>query len=187
MLKTGTLTKTHNFERGIQIGTSSTINVVVKDNFINGPRFSIYDPSARSLRGQYLGAITSGTSNTDLVSVTIPKNTLGTNSKIRIVAFGAKTGTSGTKTVTFYFGSVSYVVIPAITTASDWRIEVDLLSAGYNAQDISVVGIDGTSVVFLDSDTRNVDCSEDVIVKCVGKCSNAADTINLKSMTMDIM
>lgn len=188
LLKTGSLgiTYAHYFERGIHVGTSSSINVICKANYIQGPDIAIYDPSDRLCRSDYVTMSTSGTGADTLQSISIPGGRLGAGTNVRVIAYGHGVGSAGAKTVTISVGTLSFAAIPSMASTADWKIELEMVSSGYNSQKISVVGMVGTSLVYQKSYIGAFDTSAGTDIECVGECTAAADTISQYAMMMDI-
>lgn len=77
-----------------------------------------------------------GSGETDLMSYTLPANSLDVNGRVvRVTAFGSLTGNTNAKTVTIYWGAVSVGAIQTSALAKTyWRIEMTIVKIGANSQ-----------------------------------------------------
>lgn len=121
---------------------------------------------------------TSGTTETDLATVTVPGKALGLRSAVRMEANGDMTGTTGNHVINVYFGAT---VIAALTTTSvlDWSITAEVFqNNAYNAQEVLVRVVAGTTTQVLRA-TAAGDTSADVVFKITGQAA-AGDTVRLR-------
>jgi hypothetical protein len=161
----------------ISVANSSGNSVMVGKNYIQGFTYALNDVGDKTISGSLAGAATSGTGEDSLNSTAIPANWLSGTGVVRITAAGTKSGSAGTKTIKFYFGSLSIVVHPAANNTNDWRLDAIVSgSNATNAQKISWVCYDGATVT-QGYETASVDTTAASTITLTGTCSDGADTI----------
>lgn len=80
-----------------------------------------------------------GVGTDDLMSYTLPANSLSANKKaIRVTAWGAGANNANAKQVAFFFGSILSSVNLDISVAVTWRFEAIVVRTGSGAQKVSV-------------------------------------------------
>lgn len=111
---------------------------------------------------------TSGATETDLASATIPGKALGKRSVVRLESNGDMIGSTGAHTIKVYFGAT---VITALTTtpAVNWSVDVDVIANNsYTSQEIVVKVVSGSSSSVLRT-TAAVDTSAAATFKITGQ------------------
>lgn len=170
--------------------------------FINSTWFSFFEKVWRALRGGLdvrLGGVlninttsvaNSGTSETDLISYTLAKNSLTTNGDlIEIIASGIYAANGNNKTVTLKFGSQTILTTGAIA-ANDgsWKIRAEIIRKSAATQEISADIISSNGSV-TDSTTRTAGTqtlADDLIIKCTGTSGTASDDITQYSLIIKL-
>ncbi|KKL08034.1 hypothetical protein LCGC14_2579980 [marine sediment metagenome] len=137
-------------------------------------------------------AHTGDTAETDLASVTLAANSMGTTGGIHVLAWGTTTGTAGTKTIRGYFGgtAVGVGLIVAQADADEWIYEFWIYNTSTSAQigttrAMKAAGSGGASEVFGNySATFTIDTTASVIVKMTGELGNGGDTVTQKGFNI---
>ncbi len=168
---------------GIDIGASCE-NIYVTDrnfwptniNIDNAAGVNVLHFQERRNRSTTI-ANTSGSSATNIMSVTITASYLETRGGLMIKAAGTKTGGNNTKTLKLLFGAKSITFHDAQNNTNDWRLEATIINTATNAQKITWVAWDGATVE-QGYDTASIDTTSAVTLAIEGTCVNASDNIS---------
>lgn len=116
----------------------------------------------------------------DLISYSVPANTLYTNGKtIRVTAWGTTANNANAKTLTLNVGSQA-VVSTGLTTnlAGMWRIEALIVRTGASTQDIVASTTQGATVIFDQELTAGTQTDTSAItIKCTGAATTNDDIV----------
>lgn len=135
------------------------------------------------LRGLYRDnadhQVTGTTSETDMGSVSLTANTMGSTGTLMIVAAGSCTGAGGTKSIRLKFGaSTLNLITRAAGSTADWAMVVFLFNTTSNAQRWLQIATDNDVATLLgDYNSTAVDTTQNQTLKLTGQLSNAGDTI----------
>jgi len=125
---------------------------------------------------------TSGTGEDDLQTRTLIAGEMQSDGGIEIFAAGTKTnGSTENKTIKLHFGASSWEVHAAAANTNDWRVEARIVNTATNAQRISWVGYDGTTIL-QGYETAAVDTTGAVIVKITGEVAGTGTDIITQTM-----
>ena len=135
-----------------------------------------------------------GAGEDDLMSYTLPANTLDANGKaIRITTWGYTVGTGvANDTIKFYFGSAATVTLYASdysTATKYWRASIIIVRTGASAQDMLIDFLHEeapTHVVSHVTDTE--DTTGTIGIKFTGQCANSTDNdVTQEGMIIEIL
>jgi hypothetical protein len=131
---------------------------------------------------------TTGASNSELRTITLPANSLGANGGLRLTYMFQTTGAGGNKTMHLHVGSGATVTThPADATATEWLTEVIIQNQATNVNRIwfkTFQSDDGT----LDAagySSKSVDTTAAVVLTLVGVCADAGDNIALLNFSAE--
>lgn len=131
---------------------------------------------------------TGGTSQTPLVSVTIPGLALGRNGSLELDVAGKASGTAGTKTLRALFGSLQFGILTVPNTGLAWRFNALLWNEGaHNAQatvsTLSVGGF-GQSANPPGAGAVNSAIAQNLVIS--GQLADAADSVTAQRVCVTI-
>ena len=139
----------------------------------------------RDYRGMVLSSVgqdttTSGTSETDLGTVVVPANILGSTGSLSARAFGWFEGGAGIQTFKLYFDTGSTTIFSAIAAGS-WKFEATLRNLAYNSQVIVwKFYVDGSpGLVYTGWYNVSVGTNADRTLKITGQCPTDPDKIHI--------
>lgn len=118
----------------------------------------------------------SGTGEDNLNTSSIKASYLETHGGLKIKAAGTKTNSNGNKTIKLHFGASSWTVHATANDTNDWRLEAEIINTATNAQKVSWVCWNGTTVA-QGYETAAIDTTAAVTLKLTGECANASDLI----------
>ena len=128
---------------------------------------------------------TSSTSETDLITYTLPADWMGKTGVIHLRAMGEITGANGTKTITFYFGTQSRQIYSANVTG-DWVADIWVWQDGTrSSQKILIDAGQGGSTVTTNSTTGSASTTGAVVIKITGQCNNASDSVTQEAVFIE--
>lgn len=128
------------------------------------------------------------TGETDLMTYTLPANTLGTNGQaLRITVWGTTAANANTKTLKLKFGATSVTLNPTTTApnAKDWRATAIVARTGAATQEMITEACVGA---VQDSTTRSAPTetlSGSLVIKVTGQSGTASDDISQKGMLIE--
>jgi len=184
-------------------GIPSTTQAISDETFtISTSWFSFFQNLWRSTRAALdvrLGGVlnintfsisNSGTSETDLISYTLFKNSLTTNGDlIEIDAWGIFASNANNKTVVLKFGSQTILTTGAIAAnGGSWHISAKIIRTAATTQEILGEIISSNSTVS-DSNTRTAgtqDLATDLVIKCTGTSDTASTDITQYSLIVKL-
>ena len=132
--------------------------------------------------------VTGTTAETSIVAMTIPGGTLGANGVVRIRVLSTHTNNTNAKTLRVYFGGV-LVLGPTMTTTATFRDEHEIFNRNSVSSQVfygsgsQAGGFGSTSGALL---TGTVNTASDVTVEVTGQLGNAADSIILQSLIVEV-
>ncbi|TXH84843.1 MAG: hypothetical protein E6Q77_01800 [Rhizobium sp.] len=132
-------------------------------------------------------ATTAVTTLEDLMTYTIPANTLRTNQRVRIIAWGTTAANANAKTVRLHFGGTSIGgTLP--TNATPWRLEGNVYITGSNTQKYERTGAaQGIAMSVANGSLTETDTSN-IVVKVSGQNGTAsAGDITCLGFTVEIL
>ena len=117
-----------------------------------------------------------GGSEKILMTTTVKANTINDGGGIRVTASGTWSGSAGTKTLYFYFGSKVLNLLSGLSTTANWNVEVIIQATGSHvAQKYYCKAWDG-STLYQGYDTATIDTNADQTLKITCNPSNASDS-----------
>lgn len=130
---------------------------------------------------------TGSTSETTLVTVSIPAGLMGSNGRVRVTVLGGATGASGNKTWRVKFGGTAFLEIVGTTTTLSSRIQCEI--ANRNATNSQVGGAlaqgnwsTNTAAVI----TSAIDTTAAVNLTITGQLSSAGDSVSVESYLVEV-
>lgn len=155
--------------------TSPTLTTVVKDaTFATGGTETHKPMGMIETNTTAVGNV--GAGEDDLMSYTIPANTLDTDGKaIRITAWGAGNGADNV-TIKWHFGGTEEWTIVSAATRTSWEASVYITRTGASAQVMLGRASANGAVVNPVNATGIIDTTANIITKFTGE--NTADTTN---------
>ena len=121
-----------------------------------------------------------GTGTDDLMSVTLPANTLNRAGKgVHVKAWGTTANNANSKTVTMALGATT-MVSTALTTsiAGVWEINATIISTGTDAQKYIASTLQGATVIVdPEQGTATIDDGAAIIIKCTGAATSDNDIV----------
>lgn len=138
----------------------------------------LYDPIVK--RQLTPASTAANTTETDLLSVTLPASTLSyTGQTIRVVCWGTTGATANTKTLRLKFGAttlVTVVIAPGAAEAKEWRLEATITRTGAATQvAIGQGAYDGSNMV-IDATAPAETLSGAIVCKLTGQNGTATAT-----------
>lgn len=132
-------------------------------------------------------ATTAVTTIEDLMTYTIPANTLRTNQRVRIIAWGTTAANANAKTVRLHFGGTSIGgTLP--TNATPWRLEGNVYITGSNTQKYERTGSAQGIAMSVGSGSLTETDTSNIIVKVSGQNGTAsAGDITCLGFTVEIL
>lgn len=134
-------------------------------------------------------AANSGASETDLISYSLPANSLSANGKgVRIKATGTVAANSNTKTIRLYFGA-SVVVSNDITTApsnKSWVLEADVWRDSSSTQEYIAKGLVGSVAQTCAMAGLSATMTSAITIKVTGQGSATSD-ITAKFLSVEFL
>jgi hypothetical protein len=130
----------------------------------------------------------SSTTQTDLISYTLPADWMGKTGVLHYKALGTITGTNGTKVIEFNFGTQGRTLLSDsfITTtplSGDWIADIWIFQDGTRAsQKLIIEFVLNGSIIRAISTTGSADTTGAVDIKITGECGNAADSITQEAL-----
>lgn len=125
-----------------------------------------------------VGNVTTGTD--DLMSYTVPANTLSTNGQLlRVTAWGSTANNAAAKTVTMECGT-QQIMTQALTAnlAGTWRIVAYVVRTGVATQDIFAELLQLTTIVHKQTATAGTqDETAAITIKCTGTATSTDDIV----------
>lgn len=121
-----------------------------------------------------------GVGEDNLISYTLPANSLSTNGYgVRITAWGTTANNGDAKTVKLYFGSVILTTSLTINQASVWHIEAMIFRTASNAQDYVAKLSQGgsTTIQDIEQGTLTETDSSTITIKTTGEATSDNDII----------
>lgn len=150
---------------------------------IEGPR--------HSFRSAVAVVHTGNTTETDLMSVTVPGGSLGANGwmRFRATISRANGGSPGNVTPRFYYGGSAFS-FAALASANGFET-VELTIQNRNSESSQIVswttsGVDSYGATTGSPATLTVVSSSDKTFKITGQCADAGDTITLESYELEV-
>lgn len=126
-----------------------------------------------------------GGSEKILMTTTVYANTINNGGSIRVTASGTWSGSAGTKTLYFYYGSKSIVLLSALTTTANWNVEVVVqATAGYSAQKYYWKAWDG-STMYQGYDTGTIDTNGNQSLRFSENAVSALDSCTQNLMIVE--
>lgn len=172
---------------------SASETIIDQDSFITTSWFSFFQNTWRAIRGDLglsligmLNVNTTSASNagvgaTDLITYSLPKNSLTNNGDIlEVDAWGIYAANANNKTITLAFGSQTILTTGAIA-ANDgtWSLKAKIIRKTSTSQEIvSEILSSNTSVA--DSATRTAgtqDLATSLVIRCIGTGGAGSDII----------
>ena len=130
----------------------------------------------------------SSTTQTDLISYTLPADWMGKTGVLHYKALGTITGTAGAKTIEFHFGTqvrtlLSDSIITTTPLSGDWIADIWVFQDGTRASQKLIIEfvLDG-AIIRAISTTGSADTTGAVDIKITGQCGNAADSITQETL-----
>ena len=135
----------------------------------------------------YTPVTQTGGSEKILMTTTVTANTLNNAGAIRITASGTWSGSAGTKSLYFYFGSKAIVLLSSLTTTANWNVEVIIqATGGYASQKYYWKAWDG-STMYQGYDTGTIDTSADQTLKFTENAASASDSCTQNMMLIETL
>ena len=131
-------------------------------------------------------ASNAGVAETDLITYTLPANTLAVNGqRIHIRVIGTSAATANNKTFTLYFGGVAIATVgPTALNNEPWSYDAVVARTGASAQiAFSFFQRNGTPLSF--SATPAANLATDLIVKVTGTSAVAGGDVTATGMFID--
>lgn len=122
-----------------------------------------------------------GAGEDDLISYSLPANTLTSNNRgVRVTAWGTAANTAAAKTLKLYFGATA-VVTTALTAnqVGSWRVVCEVIRTGAATQDAIAQLIQGGATTLVDAEftTPTETLTGAVVIKCTGTATNNDDIV----------
>lgn len=126
-----------------------------------------------------------GTGEDDLISYTLPQNTVDLDgSTIEIIAFGTTADNTNNKTIKLYFGGTE--IFETSGSGSNlrnksWKFHCHILKTGNNTQKCATLFVAGNAAGSANSDcvytATTKDFTDDLVIKCTGEATSNNDII----------
>lgn len=179
---TGDKSATYKNIYAIYIANSSGTYITLGLNQVTGFTQILNDVGDKAIIGAVTGWTTSGTGEDDLASTVIPGGAFTGNGKMRVVAYGQRTGSAGNKTIKFYIGATATTLVTANSTLN-WTFEAIIYGKGTtNSQGIMwrYMAGDGTGGYGNSFTETTIDTTSDFTIKMTAECADAGDTVTQK-------
>jgi hypothetical protein len=127
-----------------------------------------------------------GTGTDDLMSYTLPANSLSANGKgVRVTAWGTTANNANAKAIAIVVGSTSVNFTMTASAAKRWRIVGTIIKTGANAQDVQMImeehSTGGTTAASLSLASNTLTAVQtdtaDIIIKSTGIATNDNDIV----------
>lgn len=167
--------------------TNTRIGTVIRDGEIqDGGVTTSRDVAAFASDGVSVGTA-AATSETDLMSYTVPADFMGKTGVIHLRASGTITGTNDIKTLKVHFGGSSITLAAhASGVTGDWSLDVYIKEHTNRAtQRLDVVYSQDNAVVLVDSASFSVTTTSAVTLKVTGQTANASDEVTQDMMVVE--
>ena len=132
-----------------------------------------------------IAAQKTGSSPIVVNTITIPEDTLGTNTILKIRAGGLKGGGAGNKTLDLHLGSTNVTFHAAANDTKDWQLNAVIAMQATNIQRVSILGYNGTTLIQDHSDWAEDSAAGDLILKIEATLANTADSIYARCFYID--
>ena len=133
------------------------------------------------------GATTAVTTIEDLMTYTIPANTLKPGQRVRLLAWGKTAANANTKTMRMYFGATSMGGLAGNYNNLDWRVETNIYITGSNTQEYERQGVANAGNNSANGTMTETDTSA-ITVKITGQNGTAsAGDITAQGFTVEII
>ena len=127
-------------------------------------------------------------STVQMMSYTVPANSMGYNGGVRIIAYGTVTGTANTKTITVRFSTtLTFMTITfAAGDTGTWRAEAQVMNSGANnTQAISGVDYKNNAVNEVVATTGAIDTTADRAISIQGQLVSVLDSITCDALIIE--
>lgn len=129
------------------------------------------------LNSQYTDVGNVGGGTDDLMTYSLPANTLDVNGKgIRITAWGTSANNANVKTIQLVFGSVIMTTTVASNSVRRWWLDAVIIRTGSNAQKYCAKA-DGDGVDDMESGTLTQTDTAAITIKCTGAATTTNDIV----------
>lgn len=134
-------------------------------------------------------SVTGTTAETQLASVTIPANLLGTRGQIRIGSLWTCNSTAGTKTCRIRFSGSggSLLINPVLSSTSVTLVDQRVVYAAGATNSQASTGSNTAFGVTLTSDTFSVDTTAATTLYFSGQLNTTSDTLTLAGYTVEFI
>lgn len=161
-----------------ELSSRTRLGTIVRDGEILN--LSIDTQRSISMLYKSIAALdSSGTSETDLMSYTLPSDWMGKDGVVHVRASGQLVGSVGTKTLAFKFGSISRTLhIASAATVGPWVADIYIYQNGTrSAQKIDIIYYQNNAVVLTDFSTSSESTTSTLDIKFTGKTSSGDDSL----------
>lgn len=128
------------------------------------------------------------TTETDLMSYTLPANALSADGKgVRVTAFGTSAANGNTKTARLYFGATLVATQVFTSSASSWHIVADIVRTGAATQTAGAYIITALFVgtTFTTAPTETL--SGAVVIKATGQSGTGSSDVTQTGMLVEAL
>lgn len=128
------------------------------------------------------------TSETDLISYTLPANSLSSNGKgVRITAWGTVAANGNTKKIKLYFGSSLFDTGTTTWTGTSWFFRLLIIRTGSSTQEMIAHILAGTTDTNVTHATPSEDTTGDIVIKTTGESGTSSDDITCEGLIVEIL
>lgn len=157
----------------VGIGVSSPTSIL---SLKMGTGTGVAEASGKANVNTTAAGTPASTAETDLITYSLPANSLSANGQLlRITVWGTTGANGNTKTIRLYFGgTVVRQIGPTAPNNQDWRIEAIVVRTGANTQDAFGFEMVDASNVFTTHSEPSDDTTGAITIKVTGENGTAA-------------
>jgi hypothetical protein len=131
---------------------------------------------------------TAVTTQEDLMTYSIPANTLKPGQKVRLTAWGTFAANANVKTPRLWFGANSVMDWGGAHNNVPWKLTSEIVITGVDAQEYHSVGFVSAAAAVVRQGTATNDDGSAIVVKCTGQNNTAsAGDITCQGFTVEIL